>query len=61
MKCRIDSNRTAAEARLRDLNERQIAAVREGVREAERGRFVSHGRLKAKWVRCFAAALDKAR
>lgn len=44
-----------------ELNEWQITAIREGVREAEKGRFVSHERLKAKWEKRLAAALDKAR
>ena len=42
-------------------NEWQIAAIREGVREAERGRLVGHERLKAKWEKRLAAAVDKAR
>lgn len=53
MKRHVDSNRT--------LNERQIAAIREGVREADRGRLVSHERLKAKWEKRLAVALDEAR
>jgi len=44
-----------------ELNEWQIAAIREGVRDAEKGRFVSHERLKVKWEKRLAAALDKAR
>ena len=44
-----------------ELNEWQIAAIRQGVREAEQGRLVSHERLKAKWEKRHAAALDKAR
>ncbi len=44
-----------------ELNEWQIAAIREGLREAERGEFIDHARLKAKWERKLAAALDKAR
>lgn len=44
-----------------ELNEWQIAATREGVREADRGGLVSHERLKAKWEKRLAAALDKAR
>ncbi len=44
-----------------EINEWQIAAIREGIREAERGNFVSHERLKAKWEKRLAAALDKAR
>lgn len=44
-----------------ELNEWQIAAIREGVRAAEDGEFIDHARLKAKWERKLAAALDKAR
>jgi predicted transcriptional regulator len=55
MKRRIDINRTAA-GNVRIVY--TVAAVREGVRDAERGRFVSHERLKAKWEKRLAAALD---
>jgi predicted transcriptional regulator len=44
-----------------ELNEWQIAAIREGVREADQGGLVNHERLKAKWEKRLAAALDKAR
>jgi RHH-type transcriptional regulator, rel operon repressor / antitoxin RelB len=44
-----------------DLNEWQIAAIQEGVREADKGEFIDHARLKAKWDKKLAAALDKAR
>lgn len=44
-----------------ELNEWQIAAIEEGVREAEQGRFIDHARLKAKWEKKLAAAMDKAR
>ena len=44
-----------------ELNEWQIAAVEEGVREADRGQFIDHAKLKAKWERKLAAAMDKAR
>jgi predicted transcriptional regulator len=44
-----------------ELNEWQIAAIEEGVREADRGRFIDHARLKAKWEKKLAAAMDKAR
>ena len=44
-----------------ELNEWQIAAIREGVREADAGQFIDHARLKAKWEKRLAAALDKAR
>lgn len=44
-----------------DLNEWQIASIEAGVREADKGRFIDHARLKAKWEKKLAAALDKAR
>ena len=44
-----------------ELNEWQIAAIQDGVREADAGRFIDHARLKAKWEKRLAAALDKAR
>ena len=44
-----------------ELNEWQIAAIEEGVREAEAGRFIDHAKLKAKWEKKLAAAMDKAR
>jgi predicted transcriptional regulator len=44
-----------------DLNEWQIAAIQEGMREADRGQFIDHARLKAKWEKKLAAAMDKAR
>jgi predicted transcriptional regulator len=44
-----------------DLNEWQVAAIEEGVREADAGRFIDHARLKTKWEKKLAAALDKAR
>ena len=44
-----------------ELNEWQITAIQEGVRDADRGRFIDHARLKAKWERKLAAAVDKAR
>ena len=43
------------------LNEWQIAAIQEGLREADAGQFIDHARLKAKWEKKLAAALDKAR
>ncbi len=42
-----------------DLNEWQIAAIQEGVRQADSGQFIDHARLKAKWKKKLAAALDK--
>ena len=44
-----------------ELNEWQIAAIEEGVREADRGQFIDHAKLKAKWEKKLAAAVDKAR
>jgi predicted transcriptional regulator len=44
-----------------ELNEWQIAAIQEGVLEADAGQFIDHARLKAKWEKKLAAALDKAR
>ena len=44
-----------------DLNEWQIAAIRARVREADRGRLIDHGKLKAKWEKKLAAALDASR
>jgi RHH-type transcriptional regulator, rel operon repressor / antitoxin RelB len=44
-----------------ELNEWQIAAIEEGVREADKGRFIDHARLKSKWEKKLAAALDKTR
>lgn len=44
-----------------ELNEWQIAAIEEGVREADCGQFIDHAKLKAKWEKKLAAAMDKAR
>jgi len=44
-----------------ELNEWQIAAIEEGLQEADAGQFIDHARLKAKWEKKLAAALDKAR
>ncbi len=44
-----------------ELNEWQIAAIESGVHEAEQGRFIDHARLKAKWEKKLAAAMDKTR
>ena len=38
-----------------ELNEWQIAAIEEGVREADRGQFIDHARLKVKWEKKLAA------
>lgn len=44
-----------------ELNEWQIGAINEGLREADGGQFIDHARLKAKWEKKLAAAVDKAR
>ena len=44
-----------------DLNEWQISAIEAGVSQANKGQFIDHALLKAKWEKRLAAALDKAR
>lgn len=44
-----------------ERNEWQIAAIEEGVREADKGQFIDHSRLKSKWEKKLAAALDETR
>ena len=44
-----------------EINEWQITAIQEGVRAADRGQFIDHTRLKAKWEKKLATAVDKAR
>ena len=44
-----------------DLNEWQIGAIEAGVSQANKGQFIDHTRLKAKWEKRLAAALDKTR
>jgi predicted transcriptional regulator len=44
-----------------EANEWQIAAIEEGVREANRGRLIDHSKLKAKWEKKLAAAVDPSR
>lgn len=44
-----------------DVNEWQIAAIEAGVREANRGHFIDHGKLKEKWEKRLAAAVDAPR
>ena len=44
-----------------DLQEWQIAAIRKGIEAAERNEFIDHAKLKAKWEKRLAAAVDKAR
>jgi RHH-type rel operon transcriptional repressor/antitoxin RelB len=44
-----------------DLNEWQIAAIKAGVQEANRGQLIDHATLKEKWEQKLAAALDTSR
>jgi RHH-type transcriptional regulator, rel operon repressor / antitoxin RelB len=44
-----------------ELNEWQIAAIQKGVQQADKGQFIDHAKLKAKWEKKLAVALDKAR
>ena len=44
-----------------DLQERQIAAIKKGGEQADRGEFIDHARLKSKWEKRLAASMDKAR
>lgn len=44
-----------------DLNEWQVAAIKAGVQEANRAQFVDHAKLKTKWEKKLAAALDTPR
>lgn len=44
-----------------ELNEWQIKAIQAGVAQADKGQFIDHAKLKAKWEKKLAAALDKAR
>lgn len=44
-----------------DVNEWQIAAIQEGVREANRSQLIDHSKLKAKWEKKLAAAVDPTR
>jgi predicted transcriptional regulator len=44
-----------------DLNEWQISAIQEGVRQANRGEFIDHAKLKANWEKRLAAAVDSSR
>jgi RHH-type rel operon transcriptional repressor/antitoxin RelB len=44
-----------------DLNEWQIAAITEGIKQADSGHFIDHAALKAKWEKKLAAAMDKTR
>jgi predicted transcriptional regulator len=44
-----------------EINEWQIAAIQKGVRQADSGQFIDHAKLKAKWEKKLATAVDKAR
>ena len=44
-----------------ELNEWQIAAIQEGVRDADNGRFIDHVRVKSRWEKKFALAEGKVR
>ena len=44
-----------------EMNEWQIAAIQKGVQQADAGQFIDHAKLKTKWEKKLAAAMDKAR
>jgi RHH-type transcriptional regulator, rel operon repressor / antitoxin RelB len=44
-----------------EANEWQIAAIEKGVREANRGQLIEHSKLKAKWEKKLATAVDPSR
>ena len=44
-----------------DLQEWQIAAIKKGVEQADRGEFIDHARLKSKWEKRLAASMNMAR
>jgi RHH-type transcriptional regulator, rel operon repressor / antitoxin RelB len=44
-----------------EINEWQIAAIQKGVRQADSGQFIDHAKLKAKWEKRLATAVDKTR
>jgi predicted transcriptional regulator len=44
-----------------EINEWQIAAIQKGVRQADSGQFIDHAKLKAKWEKKLATAVDKTR
>ena len=44
-----------------EINEWQIAAIRKGVQQADAGQFIDHAKLKKKWEKKLAAAVDKIR
>jgi predicted transcriptional regulator len=43
-----------------DTQEWQIAAIKKGIEAADRGEFIDHAKLKAKWEKRLAAQVDKA-
>ena len=43
-----------------ELSEWQIAVIQKGVQQADKGQFIDHAKLKAKWEKKLAVALDKA-
>ena len=42
-----------------ELNEWQIAGTQKGVQQADSGQFIDHAKLKAKWEKKLAAAMDE--
>lgn len=44
-----------------ELNEWQIAAIRQGEHQANAGQFIDHAKLKKKWEKKLAAEMDKTR
>ena len=44
-----------------DLQEWQIAAIKEGIEQANRSEFIDHNKLKSKWEKRLAASMKKAR
>jgi RHH-type transcriptional regulator, rel operon repressor / antitoxin RelB len=44
-----------------DTQEWQIAAIKKGIEAADKGELLDHAKLKAKWEKRLASALDKAR
>ena len=44
-----------------DTQEWQIAAIKKGIAAANRGEFIDHAKLKAKWEKRLAAQVDKTR
>lgn len=44
-----------------EINEWQITAIQKGVGQADAGQFIDHAKLKKKWEKKLAAAVDKTR